>query len=52
MNPAQMAIKLLMSSMHGQTIIKPVETDTIFKYNKDDFGKYAYYNCKYIDSVI
>ena len=30
-NPAQIVIKLLMSSMYGKTIMKPVETDTIFK---------------------
>ena len=30
-NPAQMAIKLLMNSMYDKTIIKPVETDTIVK---------------------
>ena len=38
-NPAQMAIKLLMDSMHGKTIIKPVETDTIVKDKRDDFEK-------------
>ena len=35
-NPAQMVIKLLMNSMYGKTIIKPVETDTIVKDNRDD----------------
>ena len=34
-----MVIKLLMNPMYGKTIIKPVETDTIVKYNKDDFEK-------------
>ena len=33
-NPAQIVIKLLMTSMYGKTIIKPVETDTIVKDNK------------------
>ena len=33
---AQMVIKLLMNSMYGKTIIKPVETDTIVKDKKDD----------------
>ena len=37
--------------MYGKTIIKPVETDTIVKYSKGDFGKYIPYNYKYIDSV-
>ena len=28
-NPAQMVIKLLMNSMYGKTILKPVETETV-----------------------
>ena len=48
-HPAQMVIKLLMNPMYGNTIIKPVETDTIVKYCKDDFGKYASNNYNYID---
>ena len=51
-NPAQIAIKSLMNSMYGKTIIKPVETDTIVKYNRDDFEKYISYNYNYIGSVI
>ena len=51
-NPAQMVIKLLMNSMYGKTIIKPVETDTIVKDNRDDFEKYISYNYNYIGSVI
>ena len=47
-----MVIKLLVGSMYGKTVIKPVETDTIVKDNKDDFGKYVSYNHNYIDSVI
>ena len=38
--------------MYGKTIIKPVETYTTVKDNKDAFGKYVPYNCSYIDSVI
>ena len=38
-NPAQIVIKLLMNSMHGKTAIQPVETNTIVKDNRDDFGK-------------
>ena len=49
---AQMIIKLLMNSMYGKTIIKPVETDTIVKDNRDDFGKCTSYNYNYNDSVI
>ena len=51
-NPAQMVIKLLMNSMYGKTINKPVETYTIVKDNRDDFDKYISYNYNYIDSVI
>ena len=51
-NPAEMVIKLLMNSMYGKTIIKPVETDTIVKGNRDDFEKYISYNYNYIGSVI
>ena len=38
--------------MYGKTIIKPVETYTIVKDNRDDFEKYISYNYNYIDSVI
>ena len=38
--------------MYGTTIIKPVDTDTIVKNNKDDFGKYISYNYNYIGSLI
>ena len=38
-----MGIKLLTNSMHGKTIIKPVETDTAVKDNRDDFEKYIPY---------
>ena len=36
-NPAQVAIKLLMNSMYGKTILKPLETQTIIK---DGFEAY------------
>ena len=51
-SPAHIVIKLLMSSMYGKTIIKPVETDTTVKDNKDDFEQHIYYIYNYIDSVI
>ena len=38
--------------MYGKTIIKPIETDTIIRNNKDDFGKCISYNYNYIDSVL
>ena len=34
-----MVIKMIMNSMYGKNVIKPVETFTIAKDNKDDFGK-------------
>ena len=51
-NLAQIVMKLLMNPMYGKTIIKPVETDTTVKDNRDDFGMYISYNYNYIDSVI
>ena len=51
-NPAQLGIKLLMNGMYGKTVIKPVETDTAVKDDRNDFGNYIYYNYSYIDSVI
>ena len=47
-----MVIKLLMNAMYGKTVIKPFETYTIVKGNRDDFDKYDSYNYDYIDSVI
>ena len=38
-NPSQMVVKLLMHSMRGKTIIKPVEAYTIVKDNRGDFEK-------------
>ena len=50
--PAEVVIKRLMNSMYGKTIMKPVETDTIIKYSRDDFEKYISLNYNYIDSVL
>ena len=36
-NPAQVVIKLLMNSMCGKTMIKPVETDTVSKESRGGF---------------
>ena len=47
-----MIIKLLMNSMYGKIIIKPVETYTIVKDNKNEFETYISLNYNYIDSVI
>ena len=47
-----MVIKLLVNSIHGKIIIKPVETYTIVKDNRDDFEKYISYSYNYIDSII
>ncbi len=36
-NPAELAIKLLMNSMYGKTILKHIETMTIIKDGEEDF---------------
>ena len=51
-NTAHMVIKLLMNSMYGKTIIKPVETDTAVKDHRDDFEKCFSHNYSYTESVI
>jgi len=51
-NPAVIVIKLLMHSMYGKTILKPIETDTIIKDGREEFEKYVSYNYNYIDSII
>ena len=51
-NPAQVVIKLLMNSMYGKTIIKPIETDTIIKDSRYHFEKCISLNYNYIDSVL
>ena len=38
--------------MYGKTIIKPIETDTTDKDNRQDVEKHISYNCNYIGSVI
>ena len=40
-----------MNSMCGKTIIKPIETDTIIKYSRDDFEKCMSLIHNNIDSV-
>ena len=47
-----MVIKLLMNSMYGKTIIKPIETDTVVKNSQEEFGKYISLKHSYIDSVL
>ena len=47
-----MVIKLLMNSMCGKTIIKPVETDTVVKDSQDDFEKCISLNYNYIGSAL
>ena len=47
-----MVIKLLMNSMYGKAINKPVGTYTIVKDNRDDFENCISYKYNYIDSVI
>jgi hypothetical protein len=50
-NPAQVVIKLLMNSMYGKTILKPVETDTVVV-PEWRFEKYINYNYNFIQSCI
>ena len=38
--------------MYGKTIIKPVDTATIVKDNRNEFEKSISYSYNYIDSVI
>ena len=51
-NPAERVIKLLMNSMYGKTIIKPIETDTVVKDSQEEFEKYISLNYNYIDSAL
>ena len=51
-NPAHIVIKLLVNSMYGKTMVRPVETDTTVKDNRDGFEKCISYTYNYIDSVI
>ena len=41
-SPAQVVTKVLMNSMYGETIIRPVETDTIMNDSRDDFETYVH----------
>ena len=50
-NPAQVAIKLLMNSMYGKTILKPIKTQTIIKDGVEAYGKYVGYNYNHIESI-
>lgn len=50
-NPAQMVIKLLMNSMYGKTILKPIEVDTVVV-PEYSFDKYINYNYNFIQSCI
>ena len=47
-----MVIKLLMNSMYGKTIMKPIETDTVVKGSQEEFETYISLNYNYIDSVL
>ena len=38
-NPARVVIKLLMNSLYGKTIIKPIDTDTIITDSQHDSEK-------------
>ena len=51
-NPAQVVIELLMNSIYGKLIIKPVEPDTTITDSRDDFEKCSSHNYNYIDNVL
>ena len=51
-NPAEIVIKLLMNSMYGKTIIKPVETDTIVQSSIYYFEKGISLSKIYTDSAL
>ena len=51
-SPAQVVIKRLMNSMHGTTIIKQIETDTILQDSRNDFETYISLNYNCNDSVL
>ena len=46
-----MVVKELMNSMYGKTILKPIETETIVKQEKD-YHKYVSFNYNYIQSSV
>ena len=50
-NPAEQLIKLLMNSMYGKTILKPIEVDTVVV-PEWRFEKYISYNYNFIQSCI
>ena len=50
-NPAQVAIKLLMNSMYGKTILKPIETQTSIKDKVEAYDEYVSYNYNHIESI-
>ena len=38
--------------MYGETLLKPIETDTAIKYIEDEFEKHCSLNYNYIDSAL
>ena len=50
-NPAQLVIKLLMNSLYGKTLLKPIYTDTVVKH-EDKYEAYVSYNYNSIHSSV
>ena len=40
-----------MNGMYGETILKPIETQTIIKDGVEAYNKYASYNFNHIESI-
>ncbi len=51
-NPAQQAVKLLMNSIYGKLLQKPVTTDTVIKDSLKDFNKFLELNYNFIESAV
>ncbi len=51
-NPAQQAIKLLMNSIYGKLLQRPVTTDTVIKGSEKAFNKFLELNYNFIESAV
>ncbi len=51
-NPAQQAIKLLMNSIYGKLLQRPITTETVIKDSEEAFNKFLELNYNFIESAI
>ena len=51
-NPAQQAVKLLMNSIYGKLLQRPITTDTVIKDSEEDFHKFLELNYNFIESAV